>query len=96
MDVKKANLEYSLMFLKQLKIDNLPLDNCVYDMRKECGNIIDLLEEGNKYKQIWEEFLKKWGAYQITLSENKTSIFPIYTYMKELEQKYLPSETISV
>ena len=76
---KRDPLEYILMFIKQLEIDNLPLPECAYDMQKECGNIIVLLEELKAYRSMWEELEKITGATEwemVDLEEIKQQYFP--------------------
>jgi len=55
-------------------------------LKKEYNDIIILLLEGEKYKQIWEEVYKE-------LIDNLD--YPL-TYMDDIKQKYFPSATISV
>ena len=85
--MSKEKLGYILMFLKQLKIDNLPLDNCVYDMRKISGDIIALLKRGEAYEKMWGTFKHERGCTYAVIESPELGT--IADDMNKYEQKYL-------
>jgi len=50
---------------------------------KELRNIISLLQQGEKYRQMWEEYKNSYG-------ELNKMYFPIWDEMEQLEEKYFP------
>jgi len=66
----------------------------------EFNEIIALLQQGEKYRQMWEEFGDLYCFNCIDLNENKNSILEtrptkyktIHTLMLMLEQKYFLKE----
>ena len=87
--------DYIIMFLKQLKIDNLPLPDCAYDMKRKCDDIITLLKQGEKatienielkkYKKMWKELENKDLTH-----DNDNPV--VNDEMYYIEQKYFPTE----
>jgi len=51
--------------------------------------IIALLQQGEKYWQMWEEFKSHWGTYNFNESLGLISVKGI---TNDLEQKYFPKE----
>ena len=70
--------------------------------RKDCNRtfdkIIELLQRGEKFEAMWEEFSSLYGFNTTDINENKMGIFgskvveyrTIHTLMGYLEQKYFP------
>lgn len=59
------------------------LESGLINEKRDYNEIIELLQQGEKYRQMWEELYLhkiKWNDYSITV------------YMQELEKKYFPKE----
>lgn len=69
-----------------------------YDKKDEkLDKVIELLEEGEKYKKMWGEFEKEYGYYPI--KESHRNFFNIRNIMTFIKQKYFPKpkdETIKL
>ena len=52
------------------------------------NEIVDLLEQGEKYRQMWQEYKELWGTRRIITTNSPKIIW----CMEELEQKYFPKE----
>ncbi|MBE3114107.1 MAG: hypothetical protein IMZ59_01145 [Actinobacteria bacterium] len=74
MDTKEA-----IKFIREedyMFCDNLPMEE-IYDYSDKLKEIADILEELEKYKEMWEELRIQWGRSVV---------------VKEIEQKYFPKE----
>ena len=59
----------------------------VNKLGKECNEVISLLQDLEKYKEMWEEFDNKYGHFGLLVCGMSRRICE---WMKDLEQKYLP------
>ena len=82
MEVKEA-----IEFLDKKNRYVLPKTNQEVEHNDEIDDIISLLQQGEKYRQMWEEFEEEYGEYVIRMNyENK----PICMRMEYIKQKYFP------
>ena len=61
---------------------------------RNINDIIELLQQGEKYKEMWEEFKRKDGHYLIGIKEdNRLRVgYTIGDFMAILKDKYFPKE----
>jgi len=57
----------------------------ITQLNKAMDSVIDLLQQGEKYRQMWEEMSNKYYS---------TYLYYIGELMDEIEQKYFPKENI--
>lgn len=57
---------------------------------KEINDIIELFQQGEKYRQMWEELFTDYGMSPILSDEGYSHM--LYKTMQELEQKYFPKK----
>ena len=75
MEVKEA-----IEFLRLTRLES----GCISE-RKDYDDIVELLQEGEKYRQMWEGLKKSYGGLNVMN-------YPIWDEMEILEQKYFPKE----
>ena len=51
--------------------------------------VISLLQQGEKYKQMWEEFDDEYGVHGFEIED---TYFRIRNLMEKIEQRYFPKE----
>ena len=61
--------------------------------RKSFKDIISLLSQGEKYKQMWEELYTEYGMCPIRKNDEEGYMSNIlYKFLEDLQQKYFPKE----
>jgi len=62
---------------------------------QECSNefnqVISLLQQLDKYRQMWEEFKKKYGKFCFNEFSDKPKL-AVWVMMDGFKQKYFPKE----
>ena len=73
------NTKEAIKFIREedyMFCDNLSMEE-IYDYSDKLKEVVDILEELEKYKEMWEELRIQWGRSVV---------------VKEIEQKYFPKE----
>jgi hypothetical protein len=77
------NTKEAIEFLEDIEYKGRNKDT--FDLITKIQSIIDLLQQGEKYRQMWEELKKEFGEEPIELHN-------LNEFMEDLEQKYFPKE----
>ena len=75
-------IKEAIMFLEDVKREYTVCPTRYEPMIKRYDSVISLLQQGEKYKQMWEEDAKDWLGNDLDLEE----------WMNETKQKYFPKE----
>jgi len=103
MEVKKMNTQETIEFVKS-EFDYMdyvafkkeaPFEAGIFQQKKD--DVISLLQQGEKFRQMWEELSEKYGNYWSAFDVRKGNDVE-YKYiddlMQSIKQKYFPKGVI--
>ena len=93
MDVKEMNTQEAIEFINMVvdgieKIAFCPTTKIMEPIKKDAKKVVSLLQQGEKYRQMWGELYFKYG--EVFLNDYRSPEILLEERMEDIEQKYFP------